>query len=50
MQDTPKVIAAMLEDVYREGEGEFVDSKEVKAAIGKRAAQLFKQQIMAIKE
>ncbi len=48
MQDTPKVIAAMLEDVYREGKGEFIDSKETKAALSKRAAQLFKAKITTI--
>lgn len=38
---TPEVIEAMREDVYREGRGEFVDSPEVKKAVGKRTATLF---------
>lgn len=42
---TPQVIAAMIEDVYREAAGEIVESKEVRAAIGKRTADLFKQRL-----
>lgn len=42
---TPQVIAAMVEDVYREAKGEIVESKEVRAAIGKRTADLFKQRL-----
>jgi hypothetical protein len=42
---TPKVIAAMVEDVYREAAGEIVESKDVKAAIGRRAAELFKMRL-----
>lgn len=35
------VIAAMQEDVLREGDGEFVDSREARAAIGRRTSDLF---------
>lgn len=35
------VIAAMQEDVLREGDGEFVDSREARAAIGRRTSELF---------
>lgn len=40
---TPLVVDAMLEDVLREGSGEFADSKETRAAIKKRAAKLFNE-------
>lgn len=40
---TPKVIAAMIEDVTREGKGEIVDSKEARRAIGTLTAKLFKK-------
>lgn len=43
IQDTPKVIAAMIEDVVREAKGEIVDSKEARRAIGTHAAKLFKK-------
>jgi hypothetical protein len=36
------IIAAMQEDVLREGAGEFVDSKEVRQAIGKKTAVAYK--------
>lgn len=49
MEDTGNVIAAMVEDVLREAKGEIVESKETKAAIGKRAAQLFKQRVATLK-
>lgn len=42
MSATPTVIAAMVEDVYREGKGEIVESKEAKAAIGSTTARLLK--------
>jgi hypothetical protein len=44
--DTGKVIAAMVEDVTREGAGEIIDSKEARKAIGARAAKLFKQRFV----
>jgi len=43
VRSTPQVIAAMVQDVYREALGEIVESREVAAAIGKRAASLFHQ-------
>lgn len=42
IEGTKDVIAAMIEDVVREGAGEFVDTKEARQAIGKRAADLFR--------
>jgi hypothetical protein len=43
IQDTKRVIEAMVEDVYTEGRGEVVESKEARNAIGTKTAQLFKQ-------
>ncbi len=43
MADTNKVIAAMIEDVEREAEGEIVSSKEVRKAIGKKTVKLLKE-------
>jgi hypothetical protein len=42
MSMVPKLIVAMVEDVYREGSGEFVESDAVKKVIGKKAVELFK--------
>jgi len=41
------VIAAMTEDVLREGAGEIVDSREARGAIGKKTAELFKVRLKA---
>lgn len=41
------IIKAMIEDVCREGEGEFVDSPEVRKAIGKKAASMYKEFLQA---
>lgn len=41
------VIAAMTEDVLREGAGEIVDSREARAAIGKKTAEAFKARLQA---
>lgn len=46
-EGTKQVIDAMVEDVVREAKGEIVDSKEARAAIGKRAAALFKERLKA---
>lgn len=46
IDNTKLVIDAMVEDVLREAAGEIVDSKEARAAIGKRAAQLFRAHLM----
>lgn len=37
------IIKAMVDDVYREGEGEIVESQAAYAAIGKRTAMLYKE-------
>ncbi|TXH46468.1 MAG: hypothetical protein E6Q97_29565 [Desulfurellales bacterium] len=42
---TPKVIAAMLTDVEREASGEIVMSRDAKAAIGRKTAELFKSKL-----
>jgi len=39
------VLAAMVEDVVREAESEIVDSKEVRSAISRKTAQLFKSKL-----
>ena len=49
MSDTPKVIVAMVEDVLREGSGEFVDTPEARKAISKATAILFKKHVSAIR-
>lgn len=43
----PKIMAAMIEDVEREGKGEIIESKEVRRAISARAVQLFKASLTA---
>lgn len=45
MEAMGDVIKAMIEDVYREGKDEIVESKEVSKAIGTKAVQLFKQKL-----
>lgn len=40
---TGKILAAMQEDVMREGKNEIVDSKEARNAINKRTAALYKE-------
>lgn len=42
IEQTRDVIHAMIEDVIREGEGEIVDSKAARVAIGKRTSALFR--------
>lgn len=42
IKQTPLVINAMIEDVVREGSGEFVDTPNVRKAIGKKAAEMFR--------
>ena len=41
------VIGAMTEDVMREGVGEIVDSREARAAIGKKTAEVFKARLQS---
>jgi len=48
MEQIPNVITAMVEDVLREGNGEIVDSKEVRRAIGAATAHLFKAKIREV--
>jgi hypothetical protein len=47
MGQTKEVIAAMIEDVLREGADEIADSKEARTAIGKKTAELFKAKLKA---
>lgn len=44
---TPRVIAAMIEDVEREASGEIVTGKDARRAIGSRAASMFKDRLKA---
>jgi hypothetical protein len=48
IQLIPKVIAAMVEDVYREGKGEIVESKATTSAIGKKTVVLYKQYLNSL--
>lgn len=48
LESTRDVINAMIEDVLREANGEIVDSKDARKAIGSRAAALFKKRITKI--
>jgi len=45
IQDTGRIIAAMVEDVTREAEGEITDNKEARKVISKRTAEMFKRRI-----
>jgi len=45
MEGVPQVIKAMIEDVYREGKDEIVESREATKAIGAKTVQLFKQKL-----
>jgi hypothetical protein len=47
MENMTCIIKAMVEDVYREGEGELVKSKDVDRAIGTNTVKLFKQYLQA---
>lgn len=47
IEKTGEVIKAMIEDVYREANGEIVESKDAKTAIGKRTAAMFKDRLNA---
>lgn len=42
MENVKNIILAMVEDVYREGKGEIVESKELQKAIGAKTVKLFK--------
>ena len=45
IEGVPQIIKAMIEDVYREGKGEIVESREATKAIGNKTVQLFKQKL-----
>jgi hypothetical protein len=45
MENTPVVIKAMIADIYKEGKGEVVESKEASTAIGKRTAEIWKKRV-----
>ena len=45
MEGIPQIIKAMIEDVYREGKDEIVESREATKAIGNKTVQLFKQKL-----
>ena len=45
MEAMGDIIKAMIEDVYREGSDELVESKETTKAIGTKTVQLFKQKL-----
>jgi len=45
---TGDIIKAMIEDILREGAGEFIDSRQVHVAIGSATAQLFKKRLGAM--
>ena len=47
MEGIPQIIKAMIEDVYREGKGEIVESREATKAIGNKTVQLFKQKLQS---
>jgi hypothetical protein len=43
IEDTGKIISAMVEDVTREASREIVDNQNVRKAIGSKTARLFKE-------
>ena len=47
IRDTGRVTRAMVDDVVREAEGEIIDSKEARSAIGRKAAELFHNHLAA---
>ena len=46
MTTIPQVIQNMVSDILREGEGEIVDSKEVRRSIGTKTVKLYKAMLM----
>lgn len=48
IEQTGKVIDAMVEDVYREAAGEIIPSREAAQAIGRKAAALFKARVTKV--
>jgi hypothetical protein len=47
MESMGEIIKAMIEDIYREGKDEIIESKEVSKAIGQKTVQLFKQKLQS---
>jgi hypothetical protein len=47
IERTRDVISGMIDDVLREGSGEIVDSREARAAISRKAAELFRRHLNA---
>ncbi len=45
MKNTGLIIEKMIEDIYREADGEIVKNKDVEKQIGNRTAMLFKQKL-----
>lgn len=45
IEHTREIIEAMVLDIVTEGKGEFVDTKEARQAIGRRAARLFHEHL-----
>lgn len=48
LSDMGKVLAEMVNDIVVEGEGEFVDSKEVRRAISRKTAEMYKARVTKI--
>lgn len=46
IEHTKSLINAMVEDIFREGEGEIIKERETASAIGKKTAWLWKQKLM----
>jgi hypothetical protein len=49
LADTRLVIEAMVADIFREGKGELVESKDVAKSIGSKTAIMFKQWVAKVK-
>jgi len=47
IEHTGQIIRAMIEDVLREAEGEIVVTEQVKTAIGKKVAAMWKRQLQS---
>lgn len=48
LSDIPEICKLMFEDIKIEAEGEIIDSKLARRAIGRRAIKLFKQRVMTV--
>jgi len=48
MEHTQEVIKAMIANIYKEGKGEIVESKDVSTAIGRKTVELWKKRIQII--